>query len=117
MVFEFSSIEKSRHIGDYMPDDVIRISPKSGLSFGYTVTSKLGVIHTNKDDSKFVNVQVDYDARNQALRLTSSPMGFKAMVSENLRGSFRTPLGLVRAGIITGDYKLVEGENNIYKLV
>lgn len=116
MIFEFTPITKNRFFEGYMPDDIIRVSAKKGISFNRSVGSKLGTIHQSENGAKYFKVTLDWDARNQALRITGSDTGFRVTTNESLGGSFRAPVGLIRAGLLTGDYVLVEGERNIFKL-
>lgn len=115
--FNFTPVDRGTmgfHLS--IPEDTVRISSKR-ISFGESVSKNFGsVSYEDKAGNRRIRIAIATDQYNQALEIKPSAEGFSVAVSEVGSGNGSLPSNFRKAGMPTGDYKLVPGERYIYQL-
>lgn len=116
MSFNFTEVERGKIGGSSIPDDVLRISNKR-IAFNESVTKLFSATKMKlPGGTDRIRVSLAYDLYNQAIKATASAEGFTMGVAESGTANGPLPSGFRKAGLPAGDYKLVEGERNIFQL-
>lgn len=118
--FNFQPVNKSNSGGGHakLPDNLIRVASKS-MSFASNVASHWNDTRYRTEAEQLVTarINIEYDPNMKALRVTESADGFAVRIYEGGSAYMNKPKNVIRAGVEAGDYVLVEGTRNIYKLV
>lgn len=117
MNFNFEPIEKGRFGGGGAPypDDVLRLN-KDNISISANIANNFNGKVRHNDGRVTVKIGVAYDHRNQAIKVFSDENGFVADVTSTGVAQFRLPRALKKENPFRGDYLLVEGTPNVFKL-
>lgn len=117
MSFNFDQIERGKGIGSGgLPEGIVRVGKKT-IGMPEDVASKFNSsrYQSQSGDTK-MRLKIAVDKVQQAIQLVSDPAGFAFSVTDGGGAFGAVPVKLRRTGLPEGDYKVVEGEHNIFQL-